>query len=141
MLLLVGRVLFVSLHAVSEIGITGLLGAKLASFSDQHDHGVAYMLYLMTFAFDSVGDVCSLAPIAAGLLVMRRGVLPRWLAWVSILAGILCFLQGFSLGGVIAMFGLVLEPARPSLPPLRHRLGWLRDDQPHRAGARVPACY
>jgi hypothetical protein len=30
-LVLVGGVLFVTLHAVSDIGITGLLGAKLAS--------------------------------------------------------------------------------------------------------------
>jgi hypothetical protein len=40
---------------------------------------------------------------------MRSGVLPRWLGWVSILAGILFFLQGFGLGGVIASFGLVLD--------------------------------
>ena len=64
----------------------------------------------MTFALDSGGDVfCSLAAIAAGLLVVKSGVLPRWLAWVSILAGILFFLQGFGLGGVIATFGLVLD--------------------------------
>lgn len=110
LLLLVGGVLFVALHAVSDIGITGLLGAKLASFSDQHDHGVAYTLYLMTFALDSVGDVfCSLAAIAAGVLVIRSGVLPRWLAWLLILAGMLFLLQGFGLGGVIATFGLVLD--------------------------------
>jgi ABC-type multidrug transport system permease subunit len=34
-------------------------------------------------------------------------VLPRWLGWVSILVGILFFLQGFGLGGVIASFGLI----------------------------------
>jgi hypothetical protein len=43
------------------------------------------------------------------LLVIRSGVLPRWLGWVSILAGIMLFLQGFGLGGVIASFGLVLD--------------------------------
>jgi hypothetical protein len=36
-------------------------------------------------------------------------VLPRWLGWIAILAGILLFLQGFGLGGVIASFGLVLD--------------------------------
>ena len=109
-LVLVGGVLFVAMHAVSDVGITGLLGAKLASFGDQHDHGLSYMLYLVTFAVDSVGDVFgSLAAVAAGLLVLRSGVLPRWLGWVSILAGILFFLQGFGLGGVIATFGLVLD--------------------------------
>ena len=46
---------------------------------------------------------------AAGLLVLRSGVLPRWLGYVSILAGILLFLQAFGLGGVIASFGLVLD--------------------------------
>ena len=51
----------------------------------------------------------SLFAFAAGLLVIGSGVLPRWLGWVSILAGILFFLQGFGLGGVIASFGLVLD--------------------------------
>ena len=109
-LVLVGGVLFVALHAVSDIGITGLLGAKLASFGSQHDHGVSYTLYLITFALDSVGDVFgSLSAVAAGLLIIRSGALPRWLGWVAICAGILFFLQGFGLGGVIAMFGLILD--------------------------------
>ncbi len=109
-LVLVGGVLFIALHAVSDIGITGLVGAKLAAFSVQHDHGVAYTLYLMTFALESVGDVFgSLSAVAAGLLVTRSGVLPRWLGWIAIIAGILLFLQGFGLGGVIASFGLVLD--------------------------------
>jgi uncharacterized protein DUF4386 len=109
-LVLVGGVLFVALHAVSDIGITGLLGAKLATYSDQHDHGLAYTLYLVTYALDSVGDVFgSLAAAAAGVLVMKTRVLPRWLGWVAILAGIGFFLQGFGLGGVIATFGLVLD--------------------------------
>ncbi|MBV9415490.1 MAG: DUF4386 family protein [Solirubrobacterales bacterium] len=109
-LVLVGGVLFVALHAVSDIGITGLLGAKLASFSDQHDQGLAYTLYLVTYALDSVGDVFgSLAAVSAGLLVMKSHVLPRWVGWMAILAGIMFFLQGFGLGGVIATFGLVLD--------------------------------
>jgi hypothetical protein len=109
-LVLAGGVLFVALHAVSDIGITGLLGAKLATFGAQHDQGLAYALYLMTFAVDSVGDVFgSLFAVAAGILVIGNGVLPRWLGWASILAGIMLFLQGFGLGGVIANFGLVLD--------------------------------
>jgi hypothetical protein len=107
---MVGGVLFVALHAVSDIGITGLLGAKLATFGYQHDQGLSYTLYLMTFALDSVGDVFgSLAAVAAGLLVMKSAVLPRWLGWLSILAGLMFFLQGFGLGGVIATFGLVFD--------------------------------
>jgi hypothetical protein len=103
-------VLFVTLHAVSDIGITGLLGAKLASYGAQHDPGVSYTLYLMTFALDSVGDVFgSLLTAAAGLLILRTGVLPRWLGWISITVAILFLLQGFGLGGVIALFGLVLD--------------------------------
>jgi hypothetical protein len=87
-----------------------LLGAKLASFGFQHDQGMSYTLYLMTFGLDSVGDVFgSLFAVAAGVLVIGSGVLPRWLGWASILAGILFFLQGFGLGGVIASFGLVLD--------------------------------
>ena len=59
---------------------------------------------------DSVGDVFgSLFAFAAGVLVIGSGVLPRWLGWASILAGILFFLQGFGLGGVIASFGLILD--------------------------------
>lgn len=109
-LVLAGGVLFVTLHAVSDIGITGLLGAKVASFGAQHDPGVSYLAYLLTFALDSVGDIFgSLFALAAGLLVIRSGVLPRWLGWVLILVGILFFFQGFGLGGVIATFGLVLD--------------------------------
>lgn len=109
-LVLAGGMVFVALHAVSDIGITGLLGAKLATFGAQHDQGLSYALYLMTFAVDSVGDVFgSLFAVAAGILVIGSGVLPRWLGWVSVLAGIMFFLQGFGLGGVIATFGLVLD--------------------------------
>ncbi len=109
-LVLAGGAFFIALHAVSDIGITGLVGAKLASFGFQHDQGASYTLYLMTFALDSVGDVFgSLFAFAAGVLVIRSGVLPRWLGWVSILTGIMLFLQGFGLGGVIASFGLVLD--------------------------------
>jgi hypothetical protein len=109
-LVLTGGALFIALHAVSDIGIFGLLGAKLASFGFHHDQGVSYTLYLMTYALDSVGDVFgSLFAFAAGVLVIGSGVLPRWLGWASILAGILFFLQGFGLGGVIASFGLVLD--------------------------------
>lgn len=109
-LVLVGGALFIALHAVSDIGITGLLGAKLATYAYQHDPGLSYTLYLLTYALDSVGDVFgSIAAIAAGLLTIRRGVLPRWLGWFAIVAGCLFFLQGFGLGGVIATFGLVLD--------------------------------
>ena len=109
-LVLAGGVLFVALHAVSDIGITGLVGAKLAAYGAHHDHGVSYSLYLMTYAFDSVADVFgSLFALATGLIVLKSGVLPRWLGWVSILVGILFFLQAFGLGGVIATFGLILD--------------------------------
>jgi hypothetical protein len=109
-LLMVGGVLFVALHAVSDVGIYGVLGGKLASFGAQHDQGVSYTLYLMTYALDSVADVFgSVFAFAAGVLVFRSGVLPRWLAWVSILVAILLFIQAFGLGGVVASFGLVLD--------------------------------
>ena len=109
-LVLVGGVLFVTLHAVSDIGITGLVAAKLASYGAQHDPGLSYTLYLTTFALESVGDVFgSLFAFATGALVLRSRVLPRWLGWASILAGSMLFLQGFGLGGVIASFGLVLD--------------------------------
>jgi len=109
-LVLIGGTLFVSLHAVSDIGITGAFGAKLASCGAQHDRGLSYALYLTTFALDSVGDVFgSLFAFAAGLLVIGSGALPRWLGWVSIVTGLMLFLQGFGLGGVISTFGLVLD--------------------------------
>jgi hypothetical protein len=109
-LVLVGGVLFVALHAVSDIAITGLVGAKLASYGAQHDPGISYTLYLVTFAVSSVGDIFgSLFAFTAGLLALRSGVLPRWLAWVGIVAAIGLLLQGFGLGGVIATFGLVLD--------------------------------
>jgi hypothetical protein len=109
-LMLVGGLLFVALHAVSDVGITGLLGAKLASHGSTHAPGTSYTLYLMTYALDSVGDAFgSLFAFAAGLLVIGRAVLPRWLGRVLLLTGGLLFLQGFGLGGVIARFGLVLD--------------------------------
>jgi hypothetical protein len=109
-LVLVGGVLLVVLHAVSDIAITGLVGAKLASYSVQHDQGISYARYLLTFAISSVGDVFgSLFLFTAGLLALRSTLLPRWLAWVAIVAAIFLFLQGFGLGGVIATFGLVVD--------------------------------
>jgi hypothetical protein len=41
--------------------------------------------------------------------VIRSGLLPRWLGWVSLVVGILFFLQGFGLGGVVSNFGLILD--------------------------------
>lgn len=109
-LVIVGGVLFVSLHAVSDIGITGMLGAKLAAYGAHNDQGMPYMLYLLTFALDSVGDVFgSLFALATGILVLRSGALPRWLGWMSVLIAPLFFLQGFGLGGVISTVGLVLD--------------------------------
>ena len=109
-LVLTGGVLFIAFHAVSDIGINSFLGAKLSSVGPHQTQGVAYTLYLMTYVLDGVGDVFgSLAALAAGLLVVNSRLLPRWLGWVAILAGILLFLQAFGLGGVIATFGLVLD--------------------------------
>lgn len=109
-LVLIGGVLLIALHGVSDIGITGLLGAKLATYSAQHDQGIAYTLYLLTFALDSVGDVFgSLFLVAAGSLVLTSSALPRWMGWLSVVAGVFLFLQGFGLGGVIGTYGLVLD--------------------------------
>jgi hypothetical protein len=109
-LVVVGGVLFLTLHAVSDIGITGMLGAKLATYGAQHDAGLSYALYLTTFAVDSVGDVLgSVFLVAAGILIPRTGVLPRWLGRIALVTGVLFVLQGFGLGGVIALFGLILD--------------------------------
>jgi hypothetical protein len=109
-LLLVGGVLFVALHALSDVAIYGLLVGKLASYGAHFDHGLSYTLYLMTYALDSVADIFGgLFAFAAGALVFRSGVLPRWLAWISILVAILLFVQAFGLGGVVASFGLVVD--------------------------------
>jgi hypothetical protein len=109
-LVLVGGVLMIALHATSDVGIYGLLGGKIATYAAQQEQGLSYTLYLLTFALDSVGDVFgSLFLVAAGLLALRSATLPRWLAWVAIVAGVALFLQGFGLGGVIATFGLVID--------------------------------
>jgi hypothetical protein len=106
-LVVIGGVLMVALHGVSDVGIYGLVGGKLATYGDE---GISYMLYLLTFALDSVGDVFgSVFMVSAGLLALQRGVLPDWLAWTAIVSGILLFLQGFGLGGVIGTYGLVLD--------------------------------
>ena len=109
-LILVGGALFVAFHATSDVGIYAILGAKLASYSAHHDAGISYTLYLTTFAIDSVGDVFgSLFLFVTGLLAIRSGLLPRWLAWVAIVAAIFLFLQGFGLGGLVATFGLAFD--------------------------------
>jgi hypothetical protein len=107
---LIGGVLFVTLHGISDVAITGLVGAKIASYSAIHDPGLSYTVYLLTYALESVGDVfASLFMLAAGLLVYQSRVLPRWLGWVAILASPFLFVQGFGLGGVVDSFGLVLD--------------------------------
>jgi hypothetical protein len=109
-LMLVSGFFFVALHATSDVGITGMLGAKVASYSAHHDPGVAYSLYLLTYAIDSVGDIFgSLFMFATGLLVLRSGLLPRWLGWGALLTAALLFVQAFGLGGVISDFGLVVD--------------------------------
>ncbi len=109
-LVLLGGLLMIALHAVSDVGIYGLLAGKLASYGVQHDPGLSYTLYLLTYAVDSVGDVFgSLFMFATGVLVLRSRLMPRWLGWVAILVGILFFAQGFGLGGVVATFGLVVD--------------------------------
>ena len=109
-LVLVGGALFVALHAVSDVGIYGLLGGKIASYAAHDNQGLTYTLYLLTFALDSVGDVFgSVFAVAAGVIIVESRVLPRWLGRGLVLVGVLFFLQGFGLGGVIATFGLVLD--------------------------------
>jgi hypothetical protein len=79
-------------------------------YSAQHDPGLSYTLYLLTFALDSVADVFgSLFMLGTGLLVLRSRPLPRWLGWVAILTGPFFFLQGFGLGGVVSTIGLTLD--------------------------------
>jgi hypothetical protein len=109
-LVLTGGLLMVACHALSDVAITGLLGAKVASYSAANDPGLSYALYLLTFAISSLGDVFgSVFMVAAGGLTFRTGLLPRWLGYVAIVAGVGLFLQGFGLGGVIGNFGLAFD--------------------------------
>jgi hypothetical protein len=106
-LVLVGGVLLVALHGVSDVAIYGLLGGKLATY---HDVGISYTLYLLTFALDSVGDVFgSVFLVSAGLLALSSGAFSRGLAWIAVIGGTLLFLQGFGLGGVIGTYGLAID--------------------------------
>ena len=109
-LVLVGAVLMVACHALSDVAITGLVGGKVASYSAHHDPGLSYMLYLLTFAISSLGDVFgSVFMLAVGHLTLRGGMLPRWLGYVAVVSAVGLFVQGFGLGGVIADFGLVFD--------------------------------
>jgi hypothetical protein len=47
--------------------------------------------------------------LAAGVLVVRSGVLPRLARMDGELVGVLLFLHDFTLGGVVANFGLALD--------------------------------
>jgi hypothetical protein len=70
---------------------------------------VPYTPYLITFAVDSVGDVFgTLFAVAAGLLVIEGGSCRAGSAGFRSF-WILFFLQGFTLGGVIAKFALALH--------------------------------
>jgi hypothetical protein len=107
---LIGGMLFVALHSVSDIGIYALLAGKVASYAAHDDNGLAYALYLLTYALDSVADVfASLFMLAAGLQILAARPLPRWLGWLAIAASPLLFLQAFGLGGVVSNFGLALD--------------------------------
>jgi hypothetical protein len=107
---LIGGVLFVTLHGVSDVGIYGLLAGKVAAYSAQHEQGLSYMLYLLTFALDSVGDVFgSFFMLGSGLLVLSTRTLPRWLGWIAVAASPFLFVQAFGLGGVVSSFGLALD--------------------------------
>ena len=110
-LIVIGGVLFVTLHGVSDIGITGLLGSKIASYAaDHHDPGLSYALYYLTFALDSVGDVfASLFLLATAYVIRCERTLPGWLAWLAAMVGVLFIIQGFGLGGIVATFGLVVD--------------------------------
>jgi hypothetical protein len=81
-LVLIGGVLLVAFHGVSDIGIYGLLGGKIATYAAHRDQGLSYTLYLLTFALDSVGDVLRVSdrdrtlarpnPTAAALACLDR---------------------------------------------------------------------
>ena len=51
----------------------------------------------------------SIFALAAGLLVLGGGALPRWLGWIAIADGIFFLLQGFTLGGLIASVGMFID--------------------------------
>jgi nucleoside recognition membrane protein YjiH len=103
---LIGGVLFVTLHGVSDVGIYGLLAGKVAGYSTQHEPGLSYTLYLLTFSLDSVGDVFgSFFMLGSGLLVLTSGVLPRWLGWVAVAASPFLLVQAFGLGGSLPTSG------------------------------------
>jgi hypothetical protein len=109
-MVLVGAVLMVTCHALIDVAITGLLGAKVASYAAQNEPGLSYALYLLTFAISSLGDVFgSVFMVAAGDIILRTRRLPRWLGYVALVAGPGLFVQGFGLGGVIGNFGLVFD--------------------------------
>ncbi len=107
---LIGGTLFVTLHGVSDVGIYGLLAGKVAAYSAQHEPGLSYMLYLLTYALDSVGDLfATFFMLGTGLLVFATRVLPRWLGWIAVATSPFFFFQTFGLGGVVASFGLILD--------------------------------
>lgn len=107
---LIGGVLFVTLHGTSDVGIIGVLATKVGPYSAHHDPGVSYMLYLLTFTIDSVADVFgSFFILGSGLIVLATGVFPRWVGWVAVTTSPFLLVQAFGLGGVVSTFGLVLD--------------------------------
>jgi hypothetical protein len=99
------------LHAVPDIGLTGLYASKLmiAGRSDV-GAGIVYAVYVMGYAIASVADVfLSVFALMAGLFALERRMLPRWLGWVAIVAAVLLVAQAFTLGGLIASIGTVID--------------------------------
>ena len=110
-LTLIGGALGLVLHAVTDIGLVGLYGSKLSGASVLHQNqGTLYAIYVQGYALASVADVMlSVFALSAGLLVIWSGLLPRWLGWIAVAAGFLFLLQGFTLGGLIALAGVVID--------------------------------
>ena len=74
----------------------------------QHDPALISIRNVVTGLFIGTWIVLAVVGLYSSVR-MKAASQRRWMPRFMILAGILFFLQGFGLGGVIATFGLVLD--------------------------------
>jgi hypothetical protein len=110
------------------------LGDAAAALTDDLEPAAAQALNEVGTAFFIGAELSAVAlTVATGLVILRTGVLPRWLGWVSLVLGLWLLIAPIGWLGLIAGFPLWVLALSFLL--------WQRGEtvEPQRAGAAGPA--